>query len=261
VSSAEPPTAVLLVHGLWMPGAELALLRRRLAVLLDAEATTFTYASRREPRSVVEARLCDALHACAARGAARVHVVAHSLGGVILLRLLAALEGGESVPRPPSHRSTRGAEGRTRGQPEGRPLPLPQGRAVLLGPPVRGSRAAAVIGGSAPGRWSLGRAYGELGLADGAPEHTGPREVGVLAGTRPAGLGRFVARFPGPSDGTVALEETRLVGAADRLELPVSHFGMLFSREVAAATARFLRTGRFRTAAADDGVELASLRV
>jgi len=248
---------VLLVHGLWMPGAELALLRRRLAALLDAEATTFTYASRREPRAVVEARLCDALHGCAARGAARVHVVAHSLGGVILLRLLAALEGGESDPGPRSPRSIREGEG----LPQGRPLALPPGRAVLLGSPVRGSRAAAVIGGSAPGRWSLGRAYSELGLADGAPEHSGPREVGMLAGTRPAGLGRFVARFPGPSDGTVALEETRLVGATDRLELPVSHFGMLFSREVAAATARFLHTGRFGTDGAADGPRLASLRV
>jgi pimeloyl-ACP methyl ester carboxylesterase len=222
VSSSEPREAVVLVHGLWMPGAELAVLRRRLARSLDAEARTFTYATRRESRAAVEERLRGALAECAADGARRVHVVAHSLGGVILLRLLAAREARGEGP------------------------PLPPGRVVLLGAPVQGSRAAAVIGASAVGRWSLGSAYRELGLSDGAPPYDGPREVGVLAGTRPVGLGRFLARFPGPSDGTVGLEETRLEGAHDRIELPVSHFGMVFSRDVAEAAACFLRTGRFR---------------
>jgi len=50
---------------------------------------------------------------------------------------------------------------------------------------------------------------------------------------------------PEPSDGVVTVDETRLPGLSDHLVLPVSHSGMLISREVALQTAAFLRYGRF----------------
>jgi hypothetical protein len=78
------------------------------------------------------------------------------------------------------------------------------------------------------------------------------RELGVIAGDLGFGLGRLVGSLQGPNDGTVLLEETEIQGAADRVVLRVSHTGMLFSAEVAAQTAAFLRTGRFSR---DRGIE------
>ena len=71
------------------------------------------------------------------------------------------------------------------------------------------------------------------------------RDIGVIAGTKPYGAGRFFRVFDEPGDGTVAVSETRIAGAARHLELPVTHTGMLFSREVADQAICFLKSGRF----------------
>lgn len=71
------------------------------------------------------------------------------------------------------------------------------------------------------------------------------RPLGVIAGTRPVGLGRLFARFDEPNDGTVAVRETELHGMSDHLLLPVSHLGMMLSRKVVDECARFLRGGHF----------------
>jgi hypothetical protein len=75
-----------------------------------------------------------------------------------------------------------------------------------------------------------------------APQH---REVGAIAGTLEAGLGRVFGTFDGPHDGTVAVDETRLPGLVDHFEVRASHMGLLVSRAAAEAVANFLRTGRF----------------
>jgi hypothetical protein len=70
-------------------------------------------------------------------------------------------------------------------------------------------------------------------------------ELGLIAGTRPMGLGRFFARFEEDSDGTVAVSETKLPGHTAHLVLPVSHMGMLVSSHVARQVGGFLTEGRF----------------
>jgi len=144
-----------------------------------------------------------------------VHVLAHSLGGVVTLETFAA--GHE----------------------------LPPGRIVLLGSPVQGSRAAQAIAA-----WSWGpQVLGSLAVAEltrpRARSWGGTREVGVIAGGRSAGLGRLFASLPVPNDGTVAVDETRLPGALAHIVLDVSHTGMLFSSEVASAAVKFLASGTF----------------
>jgi hypothetical protein len=91
----------------------------------------------------------------------------------------------------------------------------------------------------------LGRGIGELAelkkhaLFDG-------RDIGVVAGNYPFGLGRIFAwNLPMPNDGAVTVAETQVAAACDRIELPVTHTGMLISRRVAFQTAAFLRDGRF----------------
>jgi hypothetical protein len=67
----------------------------------------------------------------------------------------------------------------------------------------------------------------------------------VIAGNLSVGLGRLLGAHDRPSDGTVFLEETRLDGAAEHLELRVSHTGLPFSKEVARQAGAFFQTGRF----------------
>jgi hypothetical protein len=122
---------------------------------------------------------------------------------------------------------------------------LPAGRVVLLGSPVQGSAAARVAGSFGIGRWLLGPAAARELLVPRRQEFTSAWEIGTISGTRPMGLGRLLARFDEPNDGTVAVSETRLRAARDELVLPVSHLGMLMSPRVADASGHFLREGRF----------------
>jgi pimeloyl-ACP methyl ester carboxylesterase len=207
-------TAVVFVHGLWLTGVESTLLRRRLASNLRGDTYSFRYPS-------VSASMQDIVHRLgeftSRLDAGTVHFVGHSLGGIVLLRFF------EQAPR------------------------VPPGRIVLLGSPVRGSRAAHHVA-----RWPLGAAImGRNVEAEvlKAPERrwNGQRELGVIAGDLSVGLGRLFGELGGPNDGTICVEETEIPGTADRIVLPVSHTGILFSAEVARQTAAFLTSGRFNT--------------
>lgn len=203
---------LIFVHGLWMTGAESRWLRRRLEAQFGFDTETFGYRTVSEPLEQVLERLAAAMKS---RPASAVHVIGHSLGGVVGYRLFE------------------------------RQRDLPPGRAVFLGSPLCGSQAARGLE-----RFSLGhRMIGGLAVAEllGQPERrwSAKRDLGLIAGTRPVGLGRLFAGFAEPNDGTVAVRETRLEGATDQLVLPVSHLGMLMSARVADECGRFLRDGHF----------------
>lgn len=205
-------TAVVFVHGLWLTGVESTLLRRRLASNLDCITYTYRYPSVSASMRDIVDRLGEFTSSL---NASTVHFVGHSLGGIVLLRFF---EQASTVP---------------------------PGRIVLLGSPIRGSRAAHHVA-----RWPLGAAIMGRNIEAEvlkAPERRWDRqrEVGVIAGDLSLGLGRLFGELGRPNDGTICVEETELPGAADRIVLPVSHTGILFSVEAARQTAAFLATGRF----------------
>ena len=119
---------------------------------------------------------------------------------------------------------------------------LPPGRIVCLGSPLAGSSAARGMARRHLGFW-LGRS-GTL-LRSGLHALPEGREVGVIAGSKPMGLGRYFGDFDGLNDGTVAVWETRLPGLADHRVLPDSHTGLLLDPRVGDLAAGFLRDGRF----------------
>ena len=197
---------VILVHGIWMPGAVMAWQAARLrAGGFDCETFRY-YGVTRGPEEAV-ARLTAVL----SRGEA--HVVAHSLGGLVTLHAL-------------------------RAQPS-----LPVRRVVCLGSPLRGSGAVRGMRRYSWAAATLGLAA-DL-LERGFERWDGPAEVGVIAGSLPRGLGHVFSHFDDDHDGSVSVAETRLPGLADHVVIPASHSGMLFSAEAARLTARFLREGRF----------------
>ena len=204
--------AVVYVHGLWMIGAECYLLARHLRRERGLRLTTFRYHSVQQPAVQVAAQL----HALVASLASpQVHLIGHSLGGAIILTYLARY-----AMRQP-------------------------GRVVLLGAPVLGSRSAVHLARWAWGRRLMGRAVADELLCPPARRWDSPREVGIIAGTCPVGLGQLLIRFGEANDGTVAVSETRLPGATASIELPVTHMGLLWSPTAAREAGSFLVHGCF----------------
>jgi pimeloyl-ACP methyl ester carboxylesterase len=208
---------VILLHGLWMRGFALAMLHRRL-MEAGFRVHRFDYLS----VAATQQRILDRLQARMSElaleaDADAVHLVGHSLGGLLALR---ACLDGEALPR---------------------------GRIVCLGSPLLGSAAARGFANwGRSGEVLLGHNR-EL-LQRGFERWDGAREVGMIAGRMPLGLGAVLGHFEGEHDGTVAVAETRLPGLADHCVVEANHTGLLFSVEVAQQVAQFLRQGQFAQA-------------
>jgi pimeloyl-ACP methyl ester carboxylesterase len=211
VNEAQRRAPVVVVHGLWMRGGALKILRRRLATR-GFDVHVFSYHSVAEDLATNAARLATFIESVPSH---RVNVVAHSLGGIVVRAML-----------------ERGAPARL-------------GRVVCLGTPFGGSRAAERISRFPGGARLIGRSLADLLARGGFDDWQAPHEIGIIAGRVPFGVGRLFGGFDEPSDGTVAVAETRLAGAHDHIVLRVAHMSLLWSSEVARQVEHFLLTGRF----------------
>lgn len=204
---------VLLVPGLWMPAFSLLIQGKRIE-RCGFHVEAFSYAS-------VLALMTTHAGALAARVAAlevdTIHLVGHSMGGLVILKTLA------------EYRDPRIS------------------RVVLLGPPFHGSAAGRALGSIALGRLLLGESHALWTQEEQVPA---PRdvEVGVIAGTRPAGLGALLGVLDRPHDGVLMVSETRIPGMNDHITLKVSHAEMLFAPSVGRQVCAFLKNGRFARA-------------
>ncbi len=209
----EGTRPLVLLHGILMNRWAVCWLARALR-RQGIDAHCFGYPSLRRAPAENARRLAAWLE----RFDGPVDLAAHSLGGIVVAHLL----DSEAVARAR--------------------------RVVLLASPVRGSVVARRLARFGVSRWVLGRSIVDGLLDDHATRFTavaGRVEIGALIGTRGFGVGSLLGGFAGPNDGTVALAETELPGVRDRIELPVSHFTLLFSSEVARQIACFARRGRF----------------
>jgi pimeloyl-ACP methyl ester carboxylesterase len=196
---------VVLVPGLWMPTAAMALISLRLR-RAGFRTRSFAYSGRHPLESSIE-RLARSVRE------RPVHFVGHSLGGVLVFDLLDI------------HRD------------------IAAGRVVLLGAPVRGCHAGRRLGAGALGRWMLGGCAPRW--ENRAARWRRPESLGIIAGTLPLGLGRALGKLPGENDGVVCAEETIVEGMADRLLVRQGHSMLAVSGGVASLVERFLRTGAF----------------
>ena len=203
---------VVYVHGLWMPGQESVILRRRLAHEFELTLHSFPYSAVFASMSAITQKLQEFVREL---DAAEVHFVGHSLGGLVIHRLL------ERFPEQPP------------------------GRAVFLATPAVASRAAEHAARFAPVAHLMGQSVAQELLHPCERHWTHTRQLGIIAGSQARGVGHLLAAFEEENDGTIAVSETRMPGATDHIVLPVSHLAMLLSARVAHETGLFLRQGRF----------------
>jgi len=198
---------VILTHGLWVPGVLMQPLAARLE-RAGFRCHGFSYLGAARPVEAHVERL-----ARFAREIGPAHFVGHSLGGVVVMETL--------LQRPA----------------------IAAGRVVLLGTSARGNSAGRRLARHAAGRLLLGHSAPLWREREARWSRAEP--LGVIAGTRPLGLGRLLGRLAGPNDGVVTVDETAVEGMSDRILLPVGHSQMLVSARVAAHVAAFLAEGRF----------------
>ena len=202
---------VVLVHGLWVHGVWMRCMQRRIAAR-GYRVFCFSYPSMR--RTLKENAAALSAY-CRALDHETLHLVGHSLGGLVVLHA-AAREPIANL-----------------------------GRLVLAGTPVAGSYSAQRLAKLPGGRVLLGKCGREWLHPEQQPDPSG-REIGVIAGDLSFGLGRVIAPdLPAPNDGVVQVHETRVPGMRDHIVLHVSHTAMLFAPSVAREICTFLRSGHF----------------
>lgn len=207
---------MVLIHGLFMSGWVMGLLARRLRGC-GFRTATFSYPSRR--RSPAD-NAADLAKFVAGLEASRIHLVAHSLGGLVVLHLL----------------GNRSAEPRL-------------ARILFLGTPLAGSTVARRLLRHRAGRWLLGRSV-ERGLLGDRPRAAPGLDVIVIAGRRGLGIGCLFGGLPAPNDGTVTVAETRAPDCPRRVIVPATHMGLVFSKPIARQVCDLLRGDPARDATA-----------
>lgn len=222
ITGCQGPTAdesadtVVLVHGLGRTSNSLAPVALRLRSV-GYDVIDFDYPSNSEPMERLVELLAAEVDSCCGASSGAVHFVTHSMGGVLVRSYL-----GEGSP------------------PRG-------GRVVMLSPPNQGSEIIDVFGPSPLLVSLLGPAGARLGTdSTDVPRQLGPvgYPVGVIAGEGSLSrLGSWL--IPGPDDGLVGVEATRVEGMTGFMVVPASHTFLMNRPDVLNAVETFLAEGHF----------------
>jgi pimeloyl-ACP methyl ester carboxylesterase len=206
---------VILLHGMWrdasaMRGIETELARR------GYNTVNVSYPSTDYPIEELAVRYLHPAYEAASKGEGRVHIVTHSMGGILARYYLDTYPASNL------------------------------GRVVMLAPPNQGVEMADRYGHWSLFRWVTGPAGLQLGTGPGSlPRTLGPvdYEVGVIAGSK--GRNLLSLMIPGQDDGLVSVASARVEGMRDFLLLEQNHYYIKHDDHAIAQTIHFLESGRF----------------
>lgn len=164
-----------------------------------------------------EAAIERAIQECQNNGASNIHFVTHSMGGILVRDYFSR------------HALTN------------------LGRVVMLSPPNGGSELVEKLHWLSPLKRFVGPASIELGTdTNSVPSRLGAATfpAGIIAGNRSL-IWLTSLMIPGPDDGTVSVERTKLAGMSDHMVIPVTHNFIMRDKSAHKQTVCFLREGRF----------------
>lgn len=208
---------VVMLHGLTRTRGSLRRLERRLS-REGFRIVNLAYPSNRfSIDTLVDGALADIVARCCQVPGTTVHFVTHSVGGIVVRRYL-----------------------------QRHPLPN-LGRVVMLTPPNQGAELADRFSNARLFRLIHGPAGQQLATgADSFIASLGPVtfELGIIAGNR--SLNPLFSRLiPGPDDGIIAVDRTRVDGMTAHIVVPYSHTFIMYHGPVIQQVIHFLRTGTF----------------
>jgi hypothetical protein len=207
---------VVLLHGLARTSDSMAPIEEELS-RNGYQVANVNYASRHKPiEQLAPAVIRQGLNSCA--DASVVHFVTHSLGGILVRQYLA----NQNIQQ--------------------------LGYVVMLAPPNQGSEVVDHWQ-DIPGYKSLNGPAGlQLGTgSQSIPKQLGPVlfPLGVIAGNRTINP-LLSLSLANPDDGKVSVENTKVDGMADFIEVPHTHTFIMRSEGVIKQILHFLKHGRFQ---------------
>jgi pimeloyl-ACP methyl ester carboxylesterase len=207
--------SVILLHGLVRSDRSMKKLEQAL-LKADYRVHNVGYASTRmNVEQLAEETIGAALKLCPK--AHKLHFVTHSLGGILVRQYL-------------SHHEIENL-----------------GRVVMLGPPNKGSEVVDKLRDFPGFHFINGDAGLELGTGEtSVPNKLGAAnfDLGIIAGTRSVNL-ILSCMISGPDDGKVSVENTRLEGMHDHLQMKVTHPFMMRNSKVIEQVIHYLESGQF----------------
>jgi len=220
-SSESDTEFVILLHGMARTERSMRPIEKRLTengfVVINTgyPSTTVTV------EAIAEKYLGAMVDQCRKKNASKIHIVTHSLGGIVVRQYLQAHT-------------------------------LPKGsRIVMIAPPNKGSELADKLGSFSIYKWLNGPAGQVLGTGpDSLPNTLKPvrGEIGVIAGNATFNPW-FSWLIPGDDDGKVSVRNTRLAEMNDFIVVFSSHSFIMRHAKVMEQAAYFLKNGKFDHAA------------
>lgn len=208
--------SVILLHGLLRSDRSMQKLEKTLADQGYCVQNVSYASTRGNIETLAVAAIGPALAQCPAEQ--KLHFVTHSLGGILVRQYLQ----NNDIKN--------------------------LGRVVMLGPPNKGSEVIDKLREFPGFRFVHGEAGLELGTgATSVPNQLGQVnfDLGIIAGTRSINI--FLSNMiPGIDDGKVSVENTKIEGMKDHLEMEVSHTFMMRNNQVIEQVVEYLESGRFK---------------
>lgn len=207
-------TNIILVHGLFMPGVAMIKLRNFFEEK-GYTTTVFSYHTISETPEKSAEKLKALIESLGDDNA----IVCHSLGGLLTQKMLSMMENPDQKVQ----------------------------KVVSMGTPWQGASILTFM-----------QQYRLDGIVGKSLEILLPKDnnewqfpdiaLGSIAGK--STIGARILFAPGkkiPTDGTVAIEETKIKGMTDHTIIPVSHTGLMFSNLAAEKALQFIQENHFET--------------